>query len=97
MSKSIGEKIKKIRKDSKLPQKFVSDLLGLHRTNYSKVENDIQKLTPEQIKLFCEYFNVSADFLLDISTDNKKVYDLDTIKEATRKIKEVGNLFDEEK
>lgn len=93
MHMTIGSRIKKIRNDKKLPQKAVADLLGLHRTNYSKVENDVQKLTPEQIKLFCEYFNVSADYLLDIKANNKMTYNLDTIEEADRMIRELSDLL----
>lgn len=93
MENTIGYRIQKLRKEKKLPQKFVADLLGLHRANYSKVESNTQNLTPVQIKIFCEYFNVSSDYLLDIQVDQKIVYDLDTIEEATIKIKEFTELL----
>jgi len=69
--KSIGEKLREIREEKGFPQKHVAQLLGLHRPNYSKIENNEQNLTPHQIKLFCEFFNISADYILDIKIDHK--------------------------
>jgi transcriptional regulator with XRE-family HTH domain len=70
--KSIGEKLKQIREQSGFPQKQVAEILGLQRPNYSKIENNLQNLTPEQLKLFCEFFQVSADYILDITIQDKK-------------------------
>lgn len=70
--KTIGEKIRDLRNDKGFPQKQVADLLGIQRPNYSKIEHDKQNLTPDQIKILCEFFEVSADYLLDITVDNKK-------------------------
>lgn len=72
--KSIGEKLKEIREERGFPQKQVADILGIQRPNYSKVENNNQNLTPKQIKLFCEFFDVSADYLLDINVKGSKTY-----------------------
>lgn len=70
--KTIGEKIRDLRNDKGFPQKHVADLLNIQRPNYSKIEHDKQNLTPEQIKILCEFFEVSADYLLDITIDDKK-------------------------
>lgn len=68
----LGSKLKEIREQKGFPQKQVAEILGVQRPNYSKIENNKQGLTPIQIKLFCEFFNVSADYLLDIKVDQKK-------------------------
>ena len=89
--KTIGEKLKQIRETKGFPQKHVADLLGIQRPNYSKVENNKQSLTPSQIKLFCEFFDVSADYILDIIVNNKKTISNDqeeTIKLYANKIKD---------
>ena len=88
--KSIGEKIREIRKEKGFPQKQVADLLNVQRPNYSKIENDKQNLTPHQIKLLCEFFDLSADYLLDISVDNKKTiskYEQDYMLDYIEKLK----------
>ena len=90
--KSIGERIKEIRKEKGFPQKQVADLLGLQRPNYSKIENDKQNLTPHQIKLLCEFFDVSADYILDITVEKKKtisIYERDYILRHIEQIKDI--------
>ena len=68
---NLGTKLKRIREDKGFPQKLIADHLGLHRANYSKIESNIQRLTPKQIKLFCEFCDVSADYLLGVESKNK--------------------------
>ncbi len=88
--KSIGEKIKRIRNEKGFPQKQVADLLGVQRPNYSKIENDKQNLTPHQIHLLCEFFDISADYLLDIIVKDKKTiskYEQEFLNEFADKVK----------
>ena len=68
---NLGTKLKRIREEQGFPQKVIADHIGVHRANYSKIENNIQRLTPKQIKLFCEFCDVSADYLLEIESNNK--------------------------
>lgn len=70
--KTVGTRLREIRENNDFPQRKVAELLGVQRPNYSKIENDKQGLTPNQIKLFCEFFKVSADYILDIHVDNKE-------------------------
>lgn len=84
--KKFGEKLKEVRTSKGLPQKLVADYLHMNRSNYSKVETNYQKMTVEQLRLFCELCNVSADFLLNIKTDNKITISKSTIKEMNAKI-----------
>ena len=37
----FGEKLKEVRSNKGFPQKMVADYLNLHRSNYSKIENNI--------------------------------------------------------
>jgi transcriptional regulator with XRE-family HTH domain len=69
---TIGQRLKAIREKKGFPQKQVAEVLGVQRPNYSKIENNKQGLTPQQIKLFCEFFDVSADYILEIKVDRKK-------------------------
>jgi len=68
---NLGTKLKRIREEKGFPQKLIAEHIGVHRANYSKIENNIQRLTPKQIKLFCEFCDVSADFLLGVESNNK--------------------------
>ncbi len=89
----IGAKIRKIRENRGFTQQVLADHLGVHRTNYSRIENDAQKLTPLQIKKFCELCDVSADFLLEIETNNKVVYSSESANEIQMKLDELNVLW----
>lgn len=88
---TIGQKLKEIRERKGFPQKQIAEILGVQRPNYSKIENNKQGLTPQQIKSFCEFFDVSADYILDIRVDGKKTlskYQQDAI------LRQIDNIKD---
>jgi len=91
--KNIGKQLKRIRDEKGFPQKLVAEHLGLHRSNYSRIENNIQKLTPEQIILFCEFCDISSDYLLGIKSANQKVVSLTDLDEINQKLKEIDELL----
>ncbi len=88
---TIGQRLKEIREKKGFPQKHVAEILGLQRPNYSKIENNKQGMTPQQLKLFCEFFDVSADYILDIRVERKKTiskYEQDAILRQLENIKD---------
>ena len=91
--KTIGEKLKKIRENKNFPQKQIADLLGVQRPNYSKIENNKQNLNPEQIKIFCEFFNVSADYILGIEVDHKKTLSKLQQDDILRKVEQIKDAI----
>ncbi len=89
--KTVGDRIRLLRQNNNMSQKQVADIVGVQRPNYSKIENNKQNLTAEQIIKLCEFFNVSADYVLGIIVDKKKVitkHEYDYIQDALLKIKE---------
>jgi len=93
----IGKMLRQIREERGFPQKAIAEHLGVHRTNYSRIENNIQKLTPEQIVLFCEFCDVSADFLLGVTANNKEVYSTQTIDEMQQHLHDIESLIKRQK
>ena len=91
----IGQKLREIRKQKGFPQKVIAEHIGVRRSNYSRIENNLQKLTPEQIALFCEFCDVSADYILGIKANHKVVYNEFTISDVMRKIKDIEKLLDQ--
>ena len=66
------ERLVEIRKSQGITQKQVADALGIKEQTYQRHEygkNELKELTI--IKL-CNYFNVSADYLLGLSDDPEK-------------------------
>ena len=91
--KNIGKQLRKIRDEKGFPQKLIAEHLGLHRTNYSRIENNLQKLTPEQIILFCEFCDVSANYLLGVKSNNEKGISTTDINEINEKLKKISDLI----
>jgi transcriptional regulator with XRE-family HTH domain len=91
---TLGDKLRSIRKQKGFPQKAIAQHIGIRRSNYSRVEHNLQRLTPEQIKLFCEFCDVSADFLLGIEVEDKVVLNKQTVAGIRRRLKEIEKLLD---
>ena len=93
--KTLGERLKEIRELRSFPQKQVADFLGLQRPNYSKIENNHQNMSHKQLKLFCEFCDVSADYLLGITSNNKKTFSLNSLKEIEERLEYIKDVIKE--
>lgn len=61
---TIGEKIKKIRKDRDLSQAKFSEMIGVHLNHLGRCESGESIPSAEIIQTICQVFNISADYLL---------------------------------
>ena len=66
----ISEKIRKLRKDFNISQVTLAKELGVTKQCVSNWENDNILPSIEMLIKIAKYFNVSTDYLLDISSDN---------------------------
>lgn len=66
------KKLRDLREDNDLTQEAVAKILGTSQTMYARYERGANELPVRHLKKLCEYYNVSADFLLGIRTDTKK-------------------------
>lgn len=62
----IGERLKLAREKAKLSQEAVAEKLNIARSNISKYENNKLEPNINTIKQFCEIYNITADYLLEI-------------------------------
>lgn len=69
----FGEKLKEARKNKKLSQEKVSELLNIARSNISKYENGNLEPTMQTLKDFCKLYEVSADYLLELNENDKRI------------------------
>ena len=93
--KTLGERLKEIRDLRGFPQKQVAAVLGLQRPNYSKIENNHQNMSHKQLKMFCEFCDVSADYLLGINTSSKKTLSLDSISEIDKRLDYIKDVINQ--
>jgi transcriptional regulator with XRE-family HTH domain len=69
---SIGNNIKKIRKEKGVLQKEAAATVGMNQSNYNRMENGHREPTVTTLKKLSELFGVSVDHLIDPEKDRPK-------------------------
>lgn len=63
----FGQRLKQIRLDKKVSQAKIAEDIGISDTQYQNYEYSKSEPTLSVIIKLCEYFQVSADYLLGLS------------------------------
>lgn len=66
-----AERIRSLREDKDLTQTDVAEYLNTSQTVYSRYERNERSLPIEMLYELCDFYNVSADYILG-RTDNPK-------------------------
>ena len=66
MKISFGEKVKNLREDHDLTQGQLGKQINMTQRKISYIENNKYEPSIDDIKEICLFFNVSADYLLDL-------------------------------
>lgn len=85
-SDTFVQRLVSLRKKKHLTQEQMSDLLPVSRTGYSAWEQKKSKPDLESLIMLCEFFSVSADYLLGLSDVQTTI--------AKSKKSELGSLLD---
>ncbi|MDO4865383.1 MAG: helix-turn-helix transcriptional regulator [Clostridia bacterium] len=64
--KEYWEILRELREDRDIKQITIAKLLGTTQQVYSRYENGINELPIRHLKILCEYYGVSADYILGI-------------------------------
>lgn len=64
--KIFGERLKTLRKENKLTQPELAEILGVSNGMISMWENNICEPSISHLKSTAQFFKISADFLLGI-------------------------------
>ena len=70
--KEYWEILRELREDRDLKQANIADVLGTTQQVYSRYENGINELPIRHLKTLCQYYNVSADYVLGLKKSNKQ-------------------------
>lgn len=71
---TLGKRLTYLRERSGLNQQKLSDATGISRSNLSKYEQDKVKPTSDAIVSLCDFYDISADWLLrGIEAQTQKV------------------------
>ncbi len=60
----FGKRLQTLRKEKKLKQKEMAELLQCTERHYQRLEYGKTNVTATTLMFLCDYFNVSADYLL---------------------------------
>lgn len=63
------DRLRALREDSDLSQKTIADYLGIGQTTYSQYEPGKRSMPVEYIIRLCQFYNVSADYMLGLSNE----------------------------
>lgn len=85
MSTDFSRSLALLRKEKKLSQRVASKELGISQALLSHYENGVREPGLAFVTRACDYYNVSADFLLGrtLSRDGTMILDADTLYDAS--------------
>ena len=66
-------RLKEIREDRDLTQEDLAKVLQVKQQQYQRWESGVNKLSAENLIALCKFYNLSADYLLGL-TDQEKNY-----------------------
>lgn len=66
----ITERLRDIREEKELRQIDVAKILNVSQANYSRWENGTELIPLKKLTIFCNYFNVSMDYVIGITRNN---------------------------
>lgn len=69
---ALGNRIKELREKNNISQEKMSLDINVSRQTISKWENDTALPDSNNISVLCEYFNVTADYLLNGKEEEKQ-------------------------
>lgn len=66
-----SQRIRDLREDKDLTQSDVAKILNTSQSYYAQYENKKRPLPIEHLKTLCEFYNISADYILGYTNTPK--------------------------
>lgn len=67
-------RIRELREDSDKTQEYIAKILDEHLTTYRRWETGETEAPAHIIKKLALYYNITADYILEITDEPKKIY-----------------------
>ncbi len=67
------QRIRNLREDSNKTQAEIAEILGTSQTMYARYERGANELPLRHLITLCEYYHVSADYILGLSDKKKNI------------------------
>ncbi len=65
----FSARIRKLRRDANISQTVLAEVIGVGTNQISQMEKGAKTTSLAKLCLLCDYFNVSADYLLGLSDE----------------------------
>lgn len=69
----LYQRIKDLREDNDLTQADIARILSTTQQQYGRYENGHREIPVHHLITLCKYYNVSADFLLGLTDNIRKL------------------------
>ena len=63
------KRIRQLREDNDLSQRQIASILNMPQTQYLRYEQGKRDIPTETLRKLCEYYGVSADYILELPND----------------------------
>ena len=93
---NVGINIRRLREDRGIKQSEIADLIGMHRSNYSKIETGQREISVAAVDKIAGFFNITIDELVHLGEDIPKEVSMED-KTTTEQVKLIQELDQEEK
>ena len=68
-----NNRLRDLRTDKDLKQKDIADILNITYQQYQLYESGKRKIPVDKFKELCDYYNISADYFLGFTKEQKKI------------------------
>lgn len=68
----MTNRLKELRKEKKLTQQNMADVIGTSRRGYQNIENGVNQIKPNKAQVLADYFGVSVGYLLGYEDGKSK-------------------------
>lgn len=92
----IGANIKRLREERSIKQQEIAELISMHRSNYSKIENGQREISVAALDKIARHFDITIDELIHMGDDVPQEVDI-TDKSALEQMKLIQELDEEDK
>jgi len=92
----LGANIRTLREQRNIKQQEIADLIGMHRSNYSKIETEQREISVSALDKVASFFNVSIDELVHLDGELPQEVEIED-KTTMEQLKLMQELDEEER
>jgi transcriptional regulator with XRE-family HTH domain len=93
---NIGDSLKKLRESRDYTQQQMADIIHVHRTGYSKMENNQQEVPVDALVLIAKHFGATVDEVIYFGEKNSVPTEISVEDKATLEQLQLINELDKE-